>query len=242
MVVEAQLCPQCGAAIQFVDGQAKMICAYCGTTVVKLAAPSAQSQASIEKELAAEKLVQETVGQEKKLDSHGQPATGKIVAVQTTDIFRQTIEGRAVLMAFALQVQPDGEPTFIAEAKALIALSAVDKYLAGTLLDVRYDPHDHTRVAIVGRHGAHTPLGNDEWKQRIVNWAADAFRKEQGVDLRKDQQAMQRLLRAAEKAIDELSSAMETDLNLPFITADAKGPKHLNLRLSRAKFEQITKD
>src|SRR5262245_40904810 len=110
MVVEAQLCPQCGAAIQFADGQDKIVCAYCGTTVVR----PAQGEASIEKELAAEKLVQETVAQEKRLDSHGQPAIGKIVAVQTTDIFRQTVEGRAVLMAFALQVQPNGEPAFVA--------------------------------------------------------------------------------------------------------------------------------
>ena len=235
MVVESQLCPQCGAAIQFVDGQTKIICAYCGTTVVRPAT-------SIEKELAAEKLVQETVGLEKKLDTHGHPAIGKIIAAQTTDIFRQTVEGQAVLMTFALQVQPDSMPAFVAEAKALIALTAVDKYQAGTLLDVRYDPQDHTRVAIVGRHGVHLNNDNEEWKQRIANWAADAFRKEQGVDLRKDPQAMQRLLNAAAKAIDELASAMETDLNLPFITADAKGPKHLNLRLSRAQFEQITKD
>jgi len=87
-----------------------------------------------------------------------------------------------------------------------------------------------------------THLGGDDWDQRIVNWAADEFRKEQGIDLRNDRQALQRLREAAEKAKIELSSVTETEINLPFITADANGPKHLNLRLTRAKFEQITED
>ncbi len=85
-------------------------------------------------------------------------------------------------------------------------------------------------------------LGGDDWDQRIVNWVADEFRKEQGIDLRNDRQALQRLREAAEKAKIELSTLSETEINLPFITADATGPKHLNLRLSRAKFEQLTED
>ncbi len=87
-----------------------------------------------------------------------------------------------------------------------------------------------------------THLGGDDWDQKIVNWAADEFRKEQGIDLRNDRQALQRLREAAEKAKIELSTVMETEINLPFITADANGPKHLNLRLTRAKFEQLTED
>lgn len=87
-----------------------------------------------------------------------------------------------------------------------------------------------------------THLGGDDWDQHIVNWAAEEFRKEQGIDLRQDRQALQRLREAAEKAKIELSTVTETDLNLPFITADANGPKHLNLRLTRAKFEQLTSD
>jgi molecular chaperone DnaK len=87
-----------------------------------------------------------------------------------------------------------------------------------------------------------THLGGDDWDQKIVNWAADEFRKEQGIDLRQDRQALQRLREAAEKAKIELSTLMETEINLPFITADATGPKHLTLRLSRAKFEQMTAD
>ncbi|NJC95015.1 MAG: molecular chaperone DnaK [Anaerolineae bacterium] len=87
-----------------------------------------------------------------------------------------------------------------------------------------------------------THLGGDDWDQRIVNWAADEFKKEQGIDLRNDRQALQRLREAAEKAKIELSSVMETEINLPYITADASGPKHMQLKLTRAKFEQMTED
>jgi molecular chaperone DnaK len=87
-----------------------------------------------------------------------------------------------------------------------------------------------------------THLGGDDWDQRIVTWAADEFKKQEGIDLRNDRQALQRLREAAEKAKIELSSMMETEINLPYITADANGPKHLQVRLSRAKFEQMTED
>jgi molecular chaperone DnaK len=87
-----------------------------------------------------------------------------------------------------------------------------------------------------------THLGGDDWDQRVVNWAADEFKKQEGIDLRQDRQALQRLREAAEKAKIELSSMMETELNLPYITADANGPKHLVLKLTRSKFEQMTED
>jgi molecular chaperone DnaK len=87
-----------------------------------------------------------------------------------------------------------------------------------------------------------THLGGDDWDERIVNWIADEFKKEQGIDLRQDRQALQRLRETAEKAKIELSSVMETEINLPYITADASGPKHLQMKLSRAKFEQLTED
>jgi molecular chaperone DnaK len=87
-----------------------------------------------------------------------------------------------------------------------------------------------------------THLGGDDYDQKVVNWLIDEFRKDQGIDLGKDRQALQRLKEAAEKAKVELSSMSETEVNLPFITADASGPKHLQLKLSRAKFEQLTHD
>src|SRR5512136_2268278 len=87
-----------------------------------------------------------------------------------------------------------------------------------------------------------THLGGDDWDQCVVDWITDEFRKEQGIDLRKDRQALQRLKEAAEKAKIEMSTVMETKINLPFITADAGGPKHLQIKLTRSKFEQLTGD
>lgn len=87
-----------------------------------------------------------------------------------------------------------------------------------------------------------THLGGDDWDERIVNYIADEFKKEQGIDVRTDRQALQRLREAAEKAKIELSSVSETEINLPYITADASGPKHLQFKLTRSKFEQLTED
>jgi len=87
-----------------------------------------------------------------------------------------------------------------------------------------------------------THLGGDDWDERIVNWVADEYKKEQGIDLRSDRQALQRLREAAEKAKVELSSVMETEINLPYITADSSGPKHLQMKLTRSKFEQLSED
>ncbi len=87
-----------------------------------------------------------------------------------------------------------------------------------------------------------THLGGDDWDERIVNWVADEFKKETGIDLRQDRQALQRLREAAEKAKIELSSVMETEINLPYVTADSSGPKHLQMKVSRAKFEQLSED
>ncbi len=87
-----------------------------------------------------------------------------------------------------------------------------------------------------------THLGGDDYDHRIVEWLVDQFRRDQGVDLSKDKQAMQRLTEAAEKAKIELSSVVQTNINLPFVTADQDGPKHLDYTLTRAKFEELTSD
>src|SRR5438132_1324220 len=87
-----------------------------------------------------------------------------------------------------------------------------------------------------------TFLGGEDFDQRVMDYLADEFRKDQGIDLRKDRMALQRLKEAAEKAKCELSTAMETDLNLPFVTADQSGPKHLNMKLTRAKLEALCAD
>jgi molecular chaperone DnaK len=87
-----------------------------------------------------------------------------------------------------------------------------------------------------------TYLGGEDFDQRVIDYLADEFKKDQGIDLRKDRMALQRLKEAAEKAKMELSTAMETDINLPFVTADQSGPKHLNLKLTRAKLEALCND
>ena len=85
-------------------------------------------------------------------------------------------------------------------------------------------------------------LGGDDFDQKVIDWIADEFMKSDGIDLRKDAMALQRLKEAAETAKKELSSSKQTDINLPFVTADASGPKHLHLTLSQAKFEELVND
>ncbi len=87
-----------------------------------------------------------------------------------------------------------------------------------------------------------THLGGDDFDQRVIEWLADEFKRDQGIDLRQDRMALQRLKEAAERAKIELSSVMQTEINLPFVTADASGPKHLAMTLSRSKLEQLTAD
>ncbi len=87
-----------------------------------------------------------------------------------------------------------------------------------------------------------TLLGGDNWDERIIDWLVEEFKRDQGIDLRQDRQSLQRLREAAEKAKIELSTVLETEINLPYITADASGPKHLQIRISRSKFEQLTED
>src|SRR5205807_295160 len=93
-------------------------------------------------------------------------------------------------------------------------------------------------IEVISTNGD-THLGGDDFDQRVIDWICDEFKREQGIDLRQDRMALQRLKEAAEKAKIELSSTLQTEINLPFVTADASGPKHLNLTLSRSKLEQL---
>jgi molecular chaperone DnaK len=111
--------------------------------------------------------------------------------------------------------------------------------LGGGTFDVSVLEVGDSVVEVLATSGD-THLGGDDWDQVVLNWAADEFKKEQGVDLRNDRQALQRLREAAEKAKIELSSMMETEINLPYITADMTGPKHLLLRLTRSRFEAMS--
>ncbi|HCU35630.1 MAG TPA: molecular chaperone DnaK [Armatimonadetes bacterium] len=112
-----------------------------------------------------------------------------------------------------------------------------------SILDVEVDKSSDERdyYEVLATSGD-TKLGGDDFDERIVDYIAEEFKKENGIDLRKDRQALQRLRDAAEKAKMELSTSMETDINLPFITADASGPKHMNIKLTRAKLEALVED
>jgi molecular chaperone DnaK len=109
-----------------------------------------------------------------------------------------------------------------------------------SILDIM-DVDGEKSIEVKATHGD-THLGGEDFDQRIIDYIADEFKKEQGIDLRNDRMALQRLKEAAEKAKMELSTAMETEINLPFITADASGPKHLNMKLTRAKLESLVED
>ena len=109
--------------------------------------------------------------------------------------------------------------------------------LGGGTFDVSVLQVDDGLFRVISTNGD-THLGGDDFDQVLMNHVADQFKKEQGIDLRKDTMALQRLQEACEKAKKELSSQSSTDINLPFITADASGPKHLQMNISRAKFEQ----
>jgi len=105
-----------------------------------------------------------------------------------------------------------------------------------SILDVSEDT-----VEVKATNG-NTHLGGDDFDQKIIDWLVDQFKKDQGIDLSEDKLALQRLKEAAERAKMELSSSLETDINLPFVTSDASGPKHLNYKLSRAQFEEMVKE
>jgi molecular chaperone DnaK len=114
--------------------------------------------------------------------------------------------------------------------------------LGGGTFDISILDIGEEGVYEVKSTNGNTFLGGDDFDQKIINWLVDDFKKNNGIDLKNDQMALQRLKEAAEKAKCELSSTLEADINLPFITADASGPKHLNVTLTRAKLEQLTAD
>jgi molecular chaperone DnaK len=113
--------------------------------------------------------------------------------------------------------------------------------LGGGTFDVSVLEVSEGVIEVLATNGD-THLGGDDWDQAISSWIITEYKKDQGIDLSQDRQALQRVREASEKAKVELSSTMQTEINLPFITADATGPKHLQMTLSRAKFEQLTED
>ena len=175
----------------------------------------------------------------------GEPVTQAVITVPAyfNDAQRQATKDAGTIAGLDV-IRIVNEPTAASlayglEKKELQTILVFD--LGGGTYDVSVLEVGEGVIEVRATNGD-THLGGDDYDQRIVDYVADEFQREQGIDLRQDPQALQRLREAAERAKTELSMVLETEINLPFITADATGPKHLQTRLTRARFEQLTAD
>ena len=176
----------------------------------------------------------------------GQPITQAVITVPAyfNDAQRQATKDAGKIAGLEV-LRIINEPTAAALAYGLDKVDHDEKILVFDLGGGTFDVSVlelGDGVFEVASTSGDNHLGGDDWDQRIIDWMADKFQAENGIDLRKDPMALQRLKEAAEKAKMELSSTTQTNINLPFITADASGPKHLDYTLTRAEFERITKD
>ena len=176
----------------------------------------------------------------------GEPVTDAVITVPAyfNDAQRQATKDAGKIAGLNVQ-RIVNEPTAAALAYGLDKKDIDQKVLVfdlgGGTFDVSLLDLADGVVEVLATNGDNH-LGGDDWDQRVIDWMADKFQQENGIDLRKDPMALQRLKEAAENAKKELSSAQQTQINLPFITADASGPKHLDYTLTRAEFEKITRD
>ncbi|HTO07022.1 MAG TPA: molecular chaperone DnaK, partial [Myxococcota bacterium] len=175
----------------------------------------------------------------------GQPVTQAVITVPAyfNDAQRQATKDAGTIAGLEV-LRLVNEPTAASLAYSLDKkkdekIAVYD--LGGGTFDISVLEVGDNTVEVLSTNGD-THLGGDDFDDRVMRYLVEEFRKDQGVDLTKDPMAMQRLKEASEKAKIELSTVSETEINLPYITADASGPKHLNLRLSRAKFEQLIDD
>jgi molecular chaperone DnaK len=175
----------------------------------------------------------------------GEPVTGAVITVPAyfNDSQRQATKDAGRIAGLDVK-RIINEPTAAALAYGLD--KAGDQTilvfdLGGGTFDVSILDVGDGVIEVMSTSGD-THLGGDDWDERIVNWMIQEFKKDQGIDLSQDRQALQRLREAAEKAKIELSQLQESEINLPFVTADASGPKHLQMKLTRARFEQLTED
>ena len=176
----------------------------------------------------------------------GQPITQAVITVPAyfNDAQRQATKDAGKIAGLEV-LRIINEPTAAALAYGLDKVDHDEKILVFDLGGGTFDVSVlelGDGVFEVASTAGDNHLGGDDWDQRIIDWMADKFQAENGIDLRKDPMALQHLKEAAEKAKMELSSTTQTNINLPFITADASGPKHLDYTLTRAEFERITKD
>ena len=176
----------------------------------------------------------------------GEPITDAVITVPAyfNDAQRQATKDAGKIAGLNVK-RIVNEPTAAALAYGLDKGGKEQKVLVfdlgGGTFDVSLLDLSDGVVEVLATNGDNH-LGGDDWDQKLIDWCADRFKKENGIDLRTDPMALQRLKEACENAKKELSSAQQTDINLPFITADATGPKHLNYTITRAEFERITRD
>ena len=176
----------------------------------------------------------------------GEPVTDAVITVPAyfNDAQRQATKDAGKIAGLNVQ-RIVNEPTAAALAYGLDKKDQDHKVLVfdlgGGTFDVSLLDFADGVVEVLATNGDNH-LGGDDWDQRVIDWLADKFNSDNGIDLRKDPMALQRLKEAAENAKKELSSAQQAQINLPFITADASGPKHLDYTLTRAEFERITRD
>ena len=176
----------------------------------------------------------------------GEPVTDAVITVPAyfNDAQRQATKDAGKIAGLNVQRIVNG-PTAAALAYGLDKKDQDHKVLVfdlgGGTFDVSLLDLADGVVEVLATNGDNH-LGGDDWDQRVIDWLADKFNSDNGIDLRKDPMALQRLKEAAENAKKELSSAQQAQINLPFITADASGPKHLDYTLTRAEFERITRD
>lgn len=176
----------------------------------------------------------------------GEPVTDAVITVPAyfNDAQRQATKDAGKIAGLNVQ-RIVNEPTAAALAYGLDKKDKDQKVLVfdlgGGTFDVSLLDLSAGVVEVLATNGDNH-LGGDDWDQRVIDWLADKFKGDNGIDLRQDPMALQRLKEAAENAKKELSSAQQSQINLPFITADASGPKHLDYTLTRAEFERITHD
>ncbi|MBB6055477.1 molecular chaperone DnaK [Tolumonas osonensis] len=201
------------------------------------------------RKLAAPQISAEVLKKMKKTaeDFLGEPVTEAVITVPAyfNDAQRQATKDAGRIAGLDVK-RIINEPTAAAFAYGVNKVKGESKIavydLGGGTFDISIIEIDGEKTFEVLSTNGNTHLGGEDFDNRLINYLVDEFKREQGIDLRKDQLALQRLKDAAEKAKIELSSAQQTEVNLPYITADATGPKHMNIKVTRAKLESLVED
>ena len=209
------------------NGDAHVECAGSATARPEISAMILQKMRQTAEDYLGEKVTEAVVTVPAYFDDSQRQATKDAGQIAGLNVLRIINEPTAASLAYGLDKKKDER------------IAVYD--LGGGTFDVSVLEIGEGVFEVKSTNGD-TYLGGDDFDQRVMDWLVDEFKKDQGIDLRKDRMALQRLKEAAERAKIELSSSQETEINLPFITADASGPKHMVIKLTRAKLEQLVDD